>query len=191
MKMKKINRRHYEPRFSFFHGPISNRYPSKDWTLLKAWEYITLGRSLGETEWLRAIDDPELRRCYKKYNFDFITPSGTFSVRDNEHLICHSGLLCLDFDHLPDVEDLFARLLEDEYFQTELLFRSPSGDGLKWIIPISLDKATHANWFKSVSAYCEQTYDVLPDQMCGDVARACFLPYDPNAYLNPERRPKR
>ena len=100
----------------------------------------------------------------------------------------HSGLLCIDFDHVETVEALFRKLLEDEYFETQLLFRSPSGQGLKWIIPIDLVKASHEDYFDSVATYCEKTYGIAPDRQCRDVGRACFLPYDPNAYLNEERR---
>ena len=117
---------------------------------------------------------------------DYCTFSGTFSVRREDKLIRHSGLLCLDFDHLPDVEGLFPELLQDEYFDTMLLFRSPSGDGLKWIIPTDLTECSHADFFRSVSAYIAETYRVSVDSSGKDVCRACFLPYDPGAYLSPD-----
>ena len=39
---------------------------------------------------------------------------------------------------------------------------------------------------RSVSAYIAQTYGVPVDQSGKDVCRACFLPHDPQAYLNPD-----
>ena len=75
---------------------------------------------------------------------------------------------------------------QDEYFDTMLLFRSPSGDGLKWIIPTDLTECSHADFFRSVSAYIAETYRVSVDSSGKDVCRACFLPYDPGAYLSPD-----
>nr|WP_302567810.1 BT4734/BF3469 family protein [Culturomica massiliensis] len=97
----------------------------------------------------------------------------------------HSGLLCIDFDHLQNLQNLKSRLLTDKYFDTQLLFVSPSGDGLKWIIPIDTAQATHNDYFKAVSSYIQQAYGVEIDKSGPDVSRACFLPYDPQAYINP------
>jgi len=94
-------------------------------------------------------------------------------------------LLCLDFDHLNNVETLFQRLLQDDYFETQLLFRSPSGDGLKWVISIEDNPTTHSNYFTAVANYIAKTYGVAVDKSGRDISRACFLPHDPNAYLNP------
>lgn len=46
--------------------------------------------------------------------------------------------MCLDFDHVENIMELKQKLLNYEYFDTELLFVSPSGNGLKWIIPVDL-----------------------------------------------------
>ena len=94
--------------------------------------------------------------------------------------------MAIDFDHIPDLSDLKNNLLQDEYFETEILFYSPSGDGLKWIIPIDLAKASHQDYFKAVAAYILQSYLVKVDQSGKDISRACFLPYDPDVYINPK-----
>ena len=66
-----------------------------------------------------------------------------FSKRNDDSLIEHSSLLTIDFDHLENLEELKQQLLNDEYFETEMLFTSPSGEGLKWIIRIDLSKVSH------------------------------------------------
>jgi len=175
-----------QPHFSFFKAPVRNVTPYKQISLLDTWRYITGRYARRRTEELRLIRDPKRARMFKAEKFDYCTFSGTFSVRREDKLLNHSGLLCLDFDHLPDVEGLFRKLLQDEYFETMLLFRSPSGDGLKWIIPTDLTECSHAAFFRSVSAYVAQTYGVPVDQSGKDVCRACFLPHDPQAYLNPD-----
>ena len=77
------------------------------------------------------------------------------------------------------VEELRNKLLSDEYFETEMLFTSPSGDGLKWIIPIDLEEVNHQEYFKAVANYIQSTYGLEVDQSGKDISRACFLPYDP------------
>ena len=171
--------------FSFFKAPISNTKPHKAVSLRDAYNYIVGDFAKQRTEQLRAFGDAKLARTFKAANFDYCTFSGTFSSRNDKALIKHSGLLCVDFDHLNSVETLFERLLSDEYFDTQLLFRSPSGDGLKWIIPINLIQATHGNFFAAVANYIQQTYGVEVDKSGRDISRACFLPYDPQAFINP------
>jgi hypothetical protein len=94
--------------------------------------------------------------------------------------------MCLDFDHLPNIAEIKQLLLKDVYFETQLLFTSPSGDGLKWVIPIDINKANHRIYFIAVSNYLEQTYSLKPDASGKDISRACFLPHDPEAYINPK-----
>ena len=173
-----------EVRFSFYKAPITNINPYKAIRLADAYNYITGMYARERTYELRGITDKSRARNFKAARFDYCTFSGIFEARNEKKLIEHSGLLCLDFDHVNELEYLFKRLLEDEYFETKLLFRSPSGDGLKWIIPINIAEASHSNYFKSVANYIRKTYGVDVDQSGKDVARACFLPYDPKAYFD-------
>ena len=96
--------------------------------------------------------------------------------------------MTIDFDHLPNLNEVKKQLLEDEYFETELLFTSPSGDGLKWVIKIDLSKATHQEYFKAVSNYLQQKYKLEVDQSGKDISRACFLSHDPDAILHKKHR---
>lgn len=173
------------PMFSFFKAPVINTKPHKSITILDAYHYITGRYARQRTEELRSLTSARERSTCKAARFDYCTFSGTFKSRSDKMLIKHSGLLCIDFDHVKDIETLFARLLKDEYFETQLLFRSPSGDGLKWVIPINVtDDNSHLKYFKSIEIYIKQTYGVEIDKSGKDISRACFLPYDPNAYIN-------
>ena len=174
------------PLFSFFKAPVSNIKPHNETTLRKVYNVIVGNYYKERTEKLRAISDVGQARQFKAANFNYCTFSGTFTTRNDKALIRHSGLLCVDFDHLDGVESLFNRLLQDDYFDTQLLFRSPSGNGLKWIISIDTSQTTHSEYFAAVSNYIKQAYDVLIDKSGRDISRACFLPYDPQAYINPK-----
>ncbi|HQI44303.1 MAG TPA: BT4734/BF3469 family protein, partial [Dysgonamonadaceae bacterium] len=171
--------------FSFFRAPISNITPYKSISLPDAYNYIVGKYAKQRTEELQSICDAKQARFFKAARFDYCTFSGTFTSRSDKFLVKHSGLLCLDFDHLNNVETLFQRLLQDDYFETQLLFRSPSGDGLKWVISIEDNPTTHSNYFTAVANYIAKTYGVAVDKSGRDISRACFLPHDPNAYLNP------
>ena len=174
------------PLFSFFTSPITNTKPSKNYTLLDAYHYIIGDTAKERTRKLRSFGDAKQSRMFKAANFDYCTFSGTFTTRTDKALINHSGLLCIDFDHLQNLDSLRSQLLQDEYFDTQLLFRSPSGDGLKWVIEIDISQTPHADYFRAVANYLFQTYGVEADKSGKDVSRACFLPHDPNAFINPK-----
>lgn len=176
------------PRFSFFKAPITNTRPHKSITVLDAWNYITGRYAEGRTRTLRSIADRSRARIYKAANFDYATFSGEFTSRSNTSCVTESSLLCIDFDHVPDVEGLFEMLLTDRYFETALLFRSPSGDGLKWIIEINRGQTPHSDYFQAIASYITKAYGIEPDKSDKDIARACFLPHDPSAYINPNYR---
>ena len=172
--------------FSFFPAPIKNTIPVLKMTLADAYEYITGPTAVSRTRELRSKTDIKETRKFKSEKFDYCTFSGLFSKRSDQALVQHSGLLCLDFDHLKNLEEVRQQLLNDDYFETQLLFISPSGDGLKWIIEIDISQTTHTDYFRAVANYLKQTYNVDVDQSGKDVSRACFLPYDPDCYINPK-----
>ena len=171
--------------FSFFKAPVRNTIPHKSISLLDAYNYIVGDYAKQRTEKLRSIEDPKQARQFKASTFDYCTFSGMFQTRNDKALISHSGLLCIDFDHLQSVDLLRNQLLQDVYFDTQMLFVSPSGDGLKWLIPIDTKQTTHSNYFAAVANYILQTYGVEVDKSGRDISRACFLPHDPQAYINP------
>ena len=88
---------------------------------------ITGEKYKARTGHLRALADKGEARKYKAANFDYCTFSGVFGLRANHALVEHSGLLCMDLDHLSDVAEMKKRLLADPLFDTQLLFVSPSG----------------------------------------------------------------
>ncbi|MBQ3594674.1 MAG: virulence protein E [Bacteroidales bacterium] len=172
--------------FSFFSSPITNTKPSRDFTLLDAYNYIVGHQASHSTNRLRSIIDKDYAKQFKARNFDYCTFSGTFQYRNDKALIRHSGLLCLDFDHLNNIEEVKKILLQDEYFDTMLMFISPSGDGLKWIIEIDIEEATHKEWFNAISNYLMHTHSLQADKSGKDISRACFLPHDPFCYITPK-----
>lgn len=183
------------PKFSYYSCPVTNTQPKAEMTILDVYEAIKSNRYKRQTEELRSLLSPLplgegsgaglSARKYKSRNFDYVTFSGTFSTRNDSALIRHSGLITLDFDHVSYLQELKETLLQDKYFETELMFISPSGDGLKWITSIDLKEYNHQDWFKSIAVYIKSTYQLEVDKSGKDISRACFLPHDPMIYINP------
>lgn len=174
------------PVFSYFKKPVSNVKPSRQVSLIEVYHLIKGNDFASCTRTLRNISEPKDARKYKAQNFDYVTFSGSFSKRNDANLQRHSGLLTIDFDHIEDILSLKTALLSDHYFETELLFVSPSGDGLKWVIPIDLTQAKHQDYFKAVANYVSHTYQLEVDQSGKDISRACFLPHDTDIFINPK-----
>ncbi len=173
-------------KFSFFKQPITNTRPLKSISIRDAYNYIIGHYAKEQTQTLRNITDKKRARIYKAANFAYATFCGEFESRSNDKLIVPSGLICIDFDHVVELEILFNKLLKDSYFETVLLFRSPSGDGLKWVIEIPTSNLPHPDFFKAVESYINITYGIQVDSSGKDISRACFLPHDSKVYINPQ-----
>ena len=186
---KAVERIPFSPSFSFFKHPVSNTVPFKDITLIEVYNYLRSNYAKEQTAYLRSLTDKTQISRFKAANFDYVTFGGTFTHRSNADIKFPSDLLCLDFDHVSNVPMFKEMFLRDKELTTALLFISPSGHGIKWVVPIHTDQLRYEDVFRAVSNYIEATYGIQPDQKCKDIARACFLPYDPSAYINPQYIP--
>ena len=171
------------PVFSYFRAPVTNTIPERKTDVVEVYQLIKGNDFIKATSELRSIPDARQARKYKARSFDYVTFSGTFTKRHDKQLLSHSGLLTIDFDHVTGLSDFKHALINDQYFETVLLFTSPSGDGLKWIIPIDLSLANHHDYFQAVANYIHHTYQLKIDQSGKDVSRACFLPHDPDVFI--------
>ena len=142
--------------FSFFRKPIQNIEPIRAVGIVDVYRYIIGHYAQPQTEALRLMMSSSEAKRYKATHFDYCTFSGLFRKRNEKELIMHSGLMCLDFDHVDNIGELKQQLLNHEYFDTELLFVSPSGNGLKWIIPVDLKGWEHSRYFISGSVSAER-----------------------------------
>ena len=157
-------------------------------TIKEVYQYITSMEAMERTYKLRAFENEKEAKKYKAMNFDFACFAGTFSYREAEKLTEYSGLICLDYDHVGNHHQLWSlreRLLEDPKLKTQLLFTSPSGDGLKQVLEIDFRLGDYLQWFRMLKNYIRKNYQFEIDKACSDVCRACFLPHDASCYVNP------
>ena len=124
---------------SFFRAPIKNITPQAQVSVLQIYKYITSNYAKLATERLRLIADHHDARRYKSELLDYVTFSGCFSSRRTGGLIEHSGFLCFDIDKIESekrLQEIKSLLINDEELHTVLCFRSPSGNGLKWVVEV-------------------------------------------------------
>ena len=95
--------------FSFFRKPIQNIEPMRAIGIVDVYRYVIGHYAQPQTENLRQMQSsPEAKR-YKATHFDYCTFSGLFRKRNEKELIMHSGLMCLDFDHVDNIGDVLLR----------------------------------------------------------------------------------
>lgn len=135
---------------------------------------------------IRYEKDRDIKSKLKK-NLKGFTPSGTFeNARKIENLIVYSKLICLDFDSIDAeiFENIKEKIISEKF--TIAAFVSPSGNGVKVFVLSNGEKDYHHQTYLEVQNYYETILGIKADPACKDIARLCFLSYDPNAYFNPE-----
>lgn len=140
------------------------------------------GHVRSQIESLRHEEDPIARKELKAA-LPVVCWSGRFTKRNEASMEEHSGLLCLDIDKMPPeaMASERDRLKADPI--TFALFTSPSGDGLKVLVRVETDKAGHRHAFAALVKRMASPY---LDRFTSDPARACFLSWDPDLYVNEE-----
>jgi hypothetical protein len=170
---------------SFFQGGIKNTKDVQHVPLEWALDHIRDGKEYEpRIRELRAETDKKKKQEIKK-GLSYFIFSGTFQERNAAALLQHSGLLVLDFDNVSDLVITRLQLQEDPYCLA--LFRSPGGDGLKFLVKIEPEK--HLETFKALEAYFLATYGMEVDKSGKDVCRACYTSADSSLYYNPDAQP--
>ena len=131
---------------------------------------------------IRSLPDKSDRDALKKGLLS-ICWSGTFRRRADNQIIQHSGLMGIDFDHIPAEKMAKVRqdLIDDPY--THVLFTSPSGDGLKLAVRVPPNAKTHKGSFQALMEH----YGIDEfDPKNGNLSRVCYESSDPDIYYNPD-----
>ena len=176
---------------SFYQGPVRNKVPCATCSVAAVRRYIATDPRLKElTDQVRADRiRPEVFKLKKLTLLPYITPGGVFSR------CCKSGLLIPSGDFVVDIDGLASdseavrlrdRLARDELLQPDLVFVSPSGRGVKLLLPyrilpeqpleVCFSQAIQASW-----TYLESIYGLHPDRANTDLCRGCLLCHDAGA----------
>jgi len=187
-KIYKGNFRVNYPKFSYCKAPIKNTIPSKEIDLLQLFKAITGTHYKQITETYRSMEPGEVKGEFKKTYFDYVIFGGTFTERKITAIKNASGYACFDFDHVPAPDTLKNLLINDSLLDAQMCFTSPSGDGLKLIL-CNNDHLLYDRFYSLVTNYLKNKYPAFASSIDGktkDIARACFICYDPNCYIKPQ-----
>jgi hypothetical protein len=111
--------------------------------------------------------------------------SGLFSARANDKLVKHSGLCVADLDNLNGDLITVRRRLEGSK-SAYTVFASPGANGLKSVFRITADASRHADSFRAIEKHIFELTGKQIDKSGKDLARLCFVSYDPDVYYNPD-----
>jgi hypothetical protein len=187
--------------FSYFNKPIKNTIPTYDTTLEDVYQLIISDKYNARTTYLRTIKVITDAKAFKATNFDYVTFNGTFYSREDKRLKSLSNYFVIDIDHVDErLMELRDRIILDKLLCPQLIFISPSGDGLKIVVKIAANIIDYAaaskimdTIWQGVNSYFIKYYaDILKpnekgeviDGACKDLSRACFICHDATAYLN-------
>jgi hypothetical protein len=182
---------------SYFQAPITNKVPDRVMSLEMLHRVLTTSELLRqETERVRLqldAENPALFRSEKQHRLPYVTPAGVFSYCKAENLEYPNGLFVVDIDHLPSAEEaarLRDVLFQDELLRAKLAFVSPSTKGVKLFLSYEFQPMLPlAKNFRMAMEYAwlvlSSKYDVMADRSGTDIARTCFLAFDPEAKFRP------
>jgi len=124
-------------------------------------------------------------RTRLKQNLPCITPSGTFTKRNQAGLVKHSGFMCLDIDsqdntHIANFSELKNHLANISNFAYVGL--SVSGNGYFCLVPIA-EPDKHKLHFKALQEDMAG-FGIVLDKSGSDITRLRFYSYDSEAYYN-------
>lgn len=136
-----------------------------------------------------------------KKSLPAFTYAATFKGRRTLENINTFEYVCgMDFDHIGNpqkINRIKEKLKKDKL--VNLMFTSPSGDGLKVFVKLEKDEKVekmlenkeyeklskyYADKFNQISNYFEGKYSIKSDPSVKDIPRLCFLSHDPEVYYN-------
>jgi hypothetical protein len=175
---------------SYFNPPISNIIPTKTVSITEIIEEIRGPRLKDITERLRALPKNQQSE-FKKINLPGVTFSARVQKRADNHLISHTGLICVDIDLKNKFDVMRKSFLVPRHGEPPtpvvMCLISPSKMGLKVVLKV--DHADHTqkeNYEAAIKFIKEKTglRDEYFDTSCSNVSRLCFLCHDENVWVN-------
>jgi len=138
---------------------------------------------------IRAEEIDDKRRELKKALLPYFSMATfTDGIRVNKNFSAIRFLI-IDIDHIKEkLDEVRLKLQSDP--EVFMFFLSPSGDGYKVLYALDreiTDQGQYRTTYKQLRNIVKERYGVESDKV-DDPARACFLSYDPDLYLNEQCR---
>jgi hypothetical protein len=149
---------------------------------------IKNGRWKEQMEEIRAQESKGMITRLKK-KLPSVTFSGVFEdTREDKNIVYYSGLMVIDIDTIGP--NKLTRLREDLKHNPFCLayFQGPS-KGIKVLFHVDTESNEHSTYaFLAVQEHFKELYNVIIDPSGKNIARLCFVSYDPDAFINESPR---
>lgn len=129
----------------------------------------------------------------EKRKLPMIAPSGIFTYRNDniDNLQEYSNIMVLDLDKFPKHEaanEFKQKIIQyADLLHIYAVWFSPSNKGVKVaMLHDNTNPEYHYNLFMQIKFKLYPNTEQF-DMKCGNLSRTCFLSYDPDVWLNPDR----
>jgi len=120
-----------------------------------------------------------------KSKLDAVTFCATYDKkRTPENRTGYNSLIIIDADHISDSD---MPKIKEKLRNCDCVlsfFVSPSGHGLKILVPVSTGDEDHLPAFNSVAQFFELQLGIKIDRSGSDIPRLCYVTHDPEIYVN-------
>ena len=147
-------------------------------------DHIKNGLYKTSIEEIRKLDKKSKESKNRKQALPAICLHGVFKEADTKGFVEGSGILGIDIDNLSELELARVKKTLENLPYVLFFFESPNR-GIKGGIRIK--KVANDQELKSHFNYAIKelkSQNIKPDESCSDLARKCFVSYDPNLYYN-------
>lgn len=180
------------PQFSYYTKPIMNLIPTANINLLQLYYVIKDNKNIKQKTFeFRNIIDKTAKAKYKNTKFDYVCFSGIFEPlkRNSNGCLQLSGYMVIDIDgkdnpQITDLQKVKNTLIADLNLDIQLMFVSPSGDGLKIVLFYDINENTIIEIFEIMRLYFLQSYGIKIDKSGKNIDRACYICHDNDVYIN-------
>lgn len=160
--------------------------PAGETTLLR---WLTGSKLKEQVQQIRNAPDKPTADAMKA-KLPAITPSGTFTTRQDKALITHSGFICLDIDlkgneKIRNYHQLKAQL--SNIRQVAYCGLSVSGNGYFALIPIAYPEKHLQHFLALEAAFLKM--GIRLDEKCKNLSRLRGYSWDPDAFFNHQAEP--
>lgn len=148
--------------------------PSLEIEVSRFEEWLSNSDVAKKVQTLRSATKSEQRAL--KNQLPAVTFGGTFTGRKANTLSRYSGLVVLDFDDLPDAAASRDALKDDPHVM--LAFVSPSGTGLKVVVPVGTGPERHRDAWEAAKNHFQDRHGLIADKSGKDINRLCYVSHD-------------